>query len=127
MKGAGPLSASGGCEVGALNLYFGITSQQLRQASAVGGVLGALLLAIFLPVAIAHGTVRSPGEALALIGFVSLIGAALPGFISLGAVLGIRVVAGHVEQLLLGTWSVSRRPLIELRPSLWAGMRCGSA
>jgi hypothetical protein len=95
-------------------LDFGISARQIRQAGAVGGVLGGLLFALFLSVGLAHGTVKSVGDVPPVLGLCLLIAALLPGFVAMAAVFGIRVADGQVESVFLGKWVVARRPLLSL-------------
>jgi hypothetical protein len=102
-------------------MYFGITRRQLLQASLAGGILGALLLALFLGVGIGHGTVREPLDVLKVVGFSLLIGGGLPLFVGVAAILGIRIVGEQVEQVLCGRWVLRRRPVAELARAFYGG------
>jgi hypothetical protein len=102
-------------------MYFGITRQQVAQASIVGAVLASLLFVLFLCVGLAHGTLHRPVDVLTVAGLSLLIGGGLPLFVGIAAVLGIRVVDGQVEQVLFGRWVLFRRPPAELAGAAYGG------
>jgi hypothetical protein len=102
-------------------MYFGITRRHLMEASIAGAVLGGLLLLLFLCVGIAEGTVQGPLDGLKFAALSLMVGAGLPFFVGIGAILGIRVVGGQVEQVIFGRWVLRRRAVAELAGAAYGG------
>jgi hypothetical protein len=101
-------------------MLVGITRAQFRRVSTVGGVLGVLLLGLFIYVGYAHGTVRTVGDVFRATVWAFAIASILPFAVGMSGLLRLRFDDGEISQM-FGPWVIAKRPTRSLRQVTFGG------